>query len=208
MSRQRMIKPEFWSDESVNECSVSARLLFIASWNFADDEGNISRSAKQFKAQAFPYDKIDCEPLIIELITHGLLIEYSVSGKNYLHITNFKKHQIINRPSKPQCPLYEDSLRTHSEIKEIKEINIHKKRKSIKTTIPDDFVISESVSKWATENGHSHLDKRLAHFTNVCKAKAYEYADWDAAFRNAIVNDWAKIGNKPASNPNKNSWDL
>jgi len=125
MARQRMIKAEFWADETLNECSMTARLLFIATWNFADDEGNLSRSAKQLKAQAFPYDIIDCEPLLLELISHGLLIEYSVSEKKYLNIPNFKKHQIINRPSKPHCPLYEHSLRTHPEVsKEVSKLDI------------------------------------------------------------------------------------
>lgn len=118
MSRIRTIKPDFWTDEKLSECSVSARLLFIATWNFADDEGNLDRSAKQIKMRAFPIDNIDCEPLLVELITHGLLNEYSVSGKLYLNIQGFKKHQIINRPSKPAFPLYEPSLNTHGVLSE------------------------------------------------------------------------------------------
>jgi len=194
-----MIQPEFWSDEIINECSVSARLLFIATWNFADDEGNLPRSSKQIKAQAFPYDSIDCEPLIIEMIAHGLLIEYSVSDKMYLHIKNFKKHQLINRPSKPHCPLYEDSLRTHSKVskevsKEVIESNSKPSRKKSETLLPEDFEISDSVRKWAEEKGYSRLSERLEYFKNSAKAKGYKYADWDAAFRNSITGDWAKIG--------------
>lgn len=69
-----------------------------------------------------------------------------------------------------------------------------KKRKTTKTTISDSFTISEAVKIWADANGHSRLIERLAHFSNACKAKGYEYADWDAAFRNAISDDWAKLG--------------
>jgi hypothetical protein len=98
VSRIRTIKPDFWTDDTITECSLSARLLFIGIWNFADDAGNLDRSAKQIKARVFPVDSIDCEPLIQELITHGLLIEYSVSDKKYLHIQGFAKHQVINRP--------------------------------------------------------------------------------------------------------------
>ena len=113
MARIRTIKPEFWTDAALMECSVSTRLLFIGTWNFADDNGNLDRSAKQIKARVFPADAIDCEPLIQELMNHQLLIEYSVSGKKYLHIQNFTKHQVINRPSSPHCPLHDDSLNTH-----------------------------------------------------------------------------------------------
>lgn len=113
MARIRSIKPEFWTDEKLIECSLSARLLFIGTWNFADDAGNLDRSAKQIKARVFPVDNIDCEPLIQELITHGLLNEYSVNDKKYLHIHGFAKHQLINRPSLPTCPAFDDSLVTH-----------------------------------------------------------------------------------------------
>jgi hypothetical protein len=104
MARIRTIKPDFWTDEKLTECSLSARLLFIGTWNFADDNGNLEASAKQIKMKVFPADNIDCQPLVDELITHGMLIEYSVNDKKYLHIKGFKKHQVINRPSNSNIP--------------------------------------------------------------------------------------------------------
>lgn len=110
MARIRTIKPEFWTDEKIGECSTNARLLFVGTWTFADDAGNIERSAKQLKAQVFPYDSIDCEPLLRELIAAGLLIEYQVEAKIYLHINGFGVHQKIDRPGKPRCPAFDQSL--------------------------------------------------------------------------------------------------
>lgn len=112
MARIRTVKPEYWTDERVGECSVSARLLFIACWNFSDDHGGLDRSAKQLKAQAFPYDAIDCEPLVQELLNVGLLVEYTVDGKTYLHIKGFRKHQKVEKPAKPRIPVYEDSMKS------------------------------------------------------------------------------------------------
>lgn len=109
MARVRTVKPEFWTDRRVGECSTSARLLFLATWNFADDEGGLDRSAKQLKAQAFPYDNLDCEPLVQELLSVGLLLEYEVEGEKYLHIKNFRKHQRIDRPQPARIPLYDPS---------------------------------------------------------------------------------------------------
>ncbi|WP_313449532.1 DnaT-like ssDNA-binding domain-containing protein [Atlantibacter hermannii] len=105
MARIRTVKPEFWTDEKVVECSISARLLFIGLFNFADDKGCLERSPKRIKMQVFPADTIDCEPLIMELIAHGLLTEYSVNGSHYLQIPGFLKHQKINRPSNSNIPL-------------------------------------------------------------------------------------------------------
>ncbi|MFZ5230568.1 hypothetical protein ACOY6S_07775 [Enterobacter bugandensis] len=108
MARIRTIKPEFWTDEKVVECSFEARLMFIGMFNFADDKGNLVRSPKRIKMQIFPADMIDCEPLIKELSGAGLISEYSVSGVEYIHIDGFSKHQKINRPSATTIPTPED----------------------------------------------------------------------------------------------------
>lgn len=83
---------------------MSARLLFIGLLNFADDSGNLNRSAKKIKMQVFPADSFDCEPLLCELLAHGVLTEYSVNGEKYLQIKGFTKHQVINRPTKSSIP--------------------------------------------------------------------------------------------------------
>lgn len=118
MARIRTVKPDFWTDAAVGECSVSARLLLIASLNFADDYGGLDRSAKQLKAQAFPYDNIDCEPLVQELIRNGLFVEYEVNGRKYLHIKGFRKHQKVENPAKPRIPLYESTEKAKQTITE------------------------------------------------------------------------------------------
>lgn len=108
MARIRTIKPDFWTDEKIVELPMEVRLFFIGSWNFADDNGNLQRSAKKLKMQIFPADSIDCEPLIQELLTHGLLTEYEVDGEKFLNIKGFKAHQVINRPSKTGLPTLEE----------------------------------------------------------------------------------------------------
>lgn len=104
MARIRTIKPEFWTDERLVECSPIARLLAIASLNFADDNGNLERSSRRLKMQVFPADNIEVEPLIVELLDAEWFVEYEVEGKNYLRIRNFTKHQRIDRPSKSTIP--------------------------------------------------------------------------------------------------------
>lgn len=113
MARIRTIKPDFWTDETLGECSPTARLLFVGTWNLADDHGNLERSSRQLKAQLFPYDNFDCEPYVVELLHVGCLLEYEVDGKKYLHIKGFDRHQKVEKKSSPRHPLYEDSLRTH-----------------------------------------------------------------------------------------------
>lgn len=142
MARIRTIKPDFWTDEKLTDCSLSARLLFIGTWNFADDSGNLDRSHKQIKARVFPLDNVECETLLLELIAQGLLIEYAVEDKLYLHIKGFEKHQLINRPSKPTCPSYEDSLSAHAGRKGRKGREGAKQptEKPLKNEYPEDFL--------------------------------------------------------------------
>ncbi|CAB3758500.1 hypothetical protein [Paraburkholderia humisilvae] len=114
MPRIRTIKPEYWTNPQVCRCIHAARLLFIGTWSFADDHGNLPRDPEKLKMQVFPsmHDSgIDVESLITTLIAQGLLMEYSsADGQRFLHIPTFTKHQVINRPSKPQYPQPEKTL--------------------------------------------------------------------------------------------------
>ena len=88
-----MIDPEFWSDEKLLTVSRDARLLFIGTWNYADDQGKLRSNTVKIKAQIFPVDG-DITPEIIgtlieELLKIGVLIEYSVNGESYLLVKNF-----------------------------------------------------------------------------------------------------------------------
>jgi len=115
--RIRTIKPEFWTDEKVGEMSIPARLLFIALLNQSDDQGNLLCSLKQIKIHAFPYDNFNNDQIVtwlMECVSQDLLRLYVINGKSYLHITNFNKHQKINRPSPAQHPIFiESSLNNH-----------------------------------------------------------------------------------------------
>ncbi|MDR5790310.1 hypothetical protein P9281_27570 [Caballeronia sp. LP003] len=133
MARIRTIKPEFWTNPQLARCSYPARLLFIGTWNFADDHGNLPRDPIRLKMQVFPGDEIEVEPLIVSLIEEGLLLEYSVNVTDnsvndpanlasfaeaflgrFLHIPTFAKHQVINRPGKPLYPLPDKALTSHT----------------------------------------------------------------------------------------------
>lgn len=106
MARIRSIKPEFWTNERVMECSLNARLLFIGMWNFADDLGRLSLSPKSIKAQIFPSDDLGSEAIlgmIRELSSNGLVLTYAVDGREYLQITGWQ-HQRIDKPQPGKHP--------------------------------------------------------------------------------------------------------
>ena len=203
MARIRSIKPEYWSDDSVTACSMPARLLFIGLWNFADDAGNLDRSAAQIKARVFPVDRVNCEPLVNELLTHGLLREYSVTGRKYLNIPGFVEHQVINRPSKPSCPAYDDSLNTHGIVSEpsvsthgVQEGKVQegrgsegRRRRPEKTALPEDFGFSEERRTYVTKHlPDANPEGLFEQFTNQAKANGWVYADWHRMFLTYVRN--------------------
>ena len=96
MARNRMIKPEFWEDVKIAKLNIIERLLFIALWNFADDEGFLPYDLQWIKAKVFPYDK----RIKIKVAIHNLLSSGFLKAQNdTLLIKNFTKHQRLCRPS-------------------------------------------------------------------------------------------------------------
>jgi hypothetical protein len=91
-----MIKPEFWEDSKIGKLSDKAKLLFIAMWNFADDEGYLESTDEWIKIKCFPYEKeIKVSDFIEELLSNELIM----TQNGVIRIKNFLKHQKIKKPS-------------------------------------------------------------------------------------------------------------
>ncbi|MEV0556294.1 HNH endonuclease signature motif containing protein [Streptomyces sp. NPDC050597] len=110
MPRIRTVKPEFWEDELLGVMPRDARLLFIATFNMADDEGILRWTPAYIKAQAFMYDD-DLGPKEVDqlmrcLTDTGLVFPFigGVAKQQMAMVVNFRKHQRINRPQKSKLP--------------------------------------------------------------------------------------------------------
>lgn len=110
MPRIRTVKPEFWEDEVVGLLPRDARLLFISTFNMADDEGLLRWTPAYIKASAFMYDDDltlkHVEELMGMVTDAGLLFPYigGVARQQMAVVVNFRKHQRINRPQKSKLP--------------------------------------------------------------------------------------------------------
>lgn len=93
MARKRTIDPGFFRNESLGECSALSRLLFAGLWCWADREGRLEDRPKRLRAEILPYDQVEGEELIYELLKHGLLARYEVQGVKVLEVLNFTKYQ-------------------------------------------------------------------------------------------------------------------
>lgn len=115
MARIRTIKPGLFTSRLVSGWPVGVRWTFAGLFTFVDDSGRGLDEARLVKAEIYPLDdrmtpkKVDEH---LDLIAkEGPLCRYSVGGERFLHITSWREHQRINRPTKsklPPCPMHEE----------------------------------------------------------------------------------------------------
>lgn len=117
MARARNIKPGFFKNEDLAECSPWARLCFIGLWVLADRAGRLEERAKRIKGELFAYDSVDVEPLLKELARFGFIVRYEVDGRRFIQVTKFHEHQsphytekesVIPPPPLPESVAHED----------------------------------------------------------------------------------------------------
>lgn len=114
MGRIRTIKPEFPVSRTIGNLSRDARLLFISLWTIVDDSGRFHAHPRVLTGALYPYDVDALELLpgwLAELEREGCIEQYQVGGTPYLVITNWSKHQKIDRPSKSRFPHPDDDSR-------------------------------------------------------------------------------------------------
>lgn len=95
--KTRVIRPSFWTNDKLGDCTPLARLFFIGLWSYADREGRFEIREKKLRAEIFPYDSVNVAELLGELQTQGFIETWTIEGKNYAEIINFKKHQSIHK---------------------------------------------------------------------------------------------------------------
>ena len=92
--RARNIKPGIFKNEILGQVDPIFSLLFIGLWGLADREGVLEDRPLRIKAELFPYrESLDINGELTQLTRWGFLQRYQVDGQNFIHITNFQKHQ-------------------------------------------------------------------------------------------------------------------
>lgn len=93
MARTRLLKPDFFTNDTLGEIPPLGRLLFAGLWCHADRDGRLADRPKKLKVEILPYDDCDVESLLTELHRHGFIVRYEVDGVPYIQVANFLKHQ-------------------------------------------------------------------------------------------------------------------
>jgi len=110
MPRIRSIHPTFWEDEDVALLTRDARLLYIATWTAADDEGLLRWTTSYLKAMAFMYDDDITESAVADAmdeLTHGGFVVPYHGGRTDISlgwVPRFLRYQHPNRPQRSKLP--------------------------------------------------------------------------------------------------------
>lgn len=95
--RIRTVKPDFFLDQELaQQLAPLVRILFLGLWCQADREGRLEDWPRRIKAQALPYDDLDCDQALGQLHEAGYIIRYEVGGKKYIQVRTFEKNQRPN----------------------------------------------------------------------------------------------------------------
>lgn len=107
--RSRNYKGSFWKSEDVAELSFMGRLLFMGLWGLADRRGVLVYKPRVIRAELFPYDDVkadDIESCVRVMCQRKMVTRYAdAEGVEFLHLTNFTKHQVICHSERKQSNL-------------------------------------------------------------------------------------------------------
>jgi hypothetical protein len=101
MARARNIKPGFFKNEELAECSAWARLCFAGLWTIADREGRLEDRPRRIKGELFAFDSVEVNPLLDELAVHGFIVRYQADQLRAIQIMKFHEHQAPHYSEKP-----------------------------------------------------------------------------------------------------------
>lgn len=98
--RTRLVKPGFFTSDTLGELPPLTRILFIGLWCAADREGRLSDKPKQIKTQLLPYDEYDVNEGLEQLRIAGHVLRYQVEGQKVIQVVNFDRHQSLTTQEK------------------------------------------------------------------------------------------------------------
>lgn len=93
MARARNIKPSFFKNEELAQCTHGARLVFIGLWTLADRDGRLEDRPLRIKAELFPYEEVPISEWLDQLAVRGFIFRYSCACHKFIQVINFCKHQ-------------------------------------------------------------------------------------------------------------------
>lgn len=118
--RIRTVKPEWATNEKLQEAGDAARVLSIGLITLSDDHGNgmagiglIAGKIWTLELEKNPRETLAKVSRTLEILEEMQYIHlYENDGKRYFHIVGWQRHQRVDKPGKPHVPGPNESLFT------------------------------------------------------------------------------------------------
>ena len=203
----RLIREGILTSDRVETLEPPAEVFYRRLMSKVDDHGLYDARPSILRPSLYPLriDRVreaDISRWIAACEKAGLIALYQHDGKPYLQMLDtrwtarsepkFPLRTVENTCSQPGTPVPVVVVGVVVEDGDGKRASATRTQ-SKKKPLPEDFAVSERVKAWAAEGGFGQLEQHLDAFKRKATAKAYAYADWDAAFMEAIREDWAKL---------------
>lgn len=213
----RILREGILTSQRMARLGWAEEVLYRRLHSVVDDFGRYYADSGLLRAACYPrqLNKVsdsDIGKWLTVLVEAALVRVYPAEdGERYLEVLGFGQ-QIRAKKSKfpdmrstcladAQQPPADAHLVVSVSVSE--DVGVTRARRATHThrkrPMPEGFGVSDAVRAWATEHGYDRLPEHLEAFQRKAKAKDYAYADWDAAFMEAIREDWAKLRGSAAN---------
>jgi hypothetical protein len=207
------------TSERVAKLGWAEEVFYRRLMSVVDDFGRYYATPMLIRAACYPLliDKVsdaDVGKWLAKCAEAALVSVYPApDGKRYLQMLDFRQQVRASASKFPPMPdgCVADAQQMHSNgiadakpLQSFAHLDVDvsvdvdgggkRPRKARATPLPDGFAVSQRVTDWAKEKGHTLLEKRLEHFVGYARRSGKTYVDWDEAFMSAIREDWAKLG--------------
>lgn len=191
------IPADMWLDRSL---SITEKVMLVEIGSLESEDRGCYKSNAEF-AEFFGLSASRVSEIVSGLAEKGLVtVELIRDGKRIVE-RQIRLAKVFENPNTPYSEnpanLFGKGGEGYSEKAEESNTKRGNTRSKPKTSLPENFSISDRIRQWAAQKNHGRLEERLEHFIGTARANGYRYADWDQAFMNAIRDDWAKLGNSP-----------
>lgn len=209
----RIIREGILTSDRVEQLDPAAEVFYRRLMSKVDDHGLYDARPSILRTSLYPLrvDRVreaDIARWIAACEKAGVIALYQHDGKPYLQMLD-TRWQARSEPKYP-LPTANGCTQVHATAPVVGVVGVAedgggvaRKRasapKAAKTSMPEGFAVSDDVKAWAKKGGFDRLDEHLQAFARKCKAKGYAYVDWDAAFQEAIREDWAKLRGRTPS---------
>lgn len=214
----RILREGILTSERVERLNWAEEVFYRRLMSVVDDFGRYYARPALLLAACYPLllkkvSDSDIEKWLSACENAALVRVYPApDGKRYLQLLDFKQQvraaasKFPPMPSECAADAQQPPADAHLGVsvfgvvsEDVGDTRAGRAARPKKSGLPPEFGVSDRVRAWANEKGFGQLDQHLDAFRRKATAKGYTYVDWDAAFMEAIREDWAKLRGRTAT---------